>query len=198
MFITIFIDSVDGTLARLVDIKKLAPIDGGLLDNIIDYFTYVIVPCFFLWESNLLPNEFRLGCVVLIIFASCYQFTQTNAKTADHFFMGFPSYWNLLVFFLFCYHIPPNINVGIIIVLFIFSFIPIKYVYPSRMTYVSHVKSIRLILFMLTMLWAASSLYVLATYPHQHAIITDYIVFYAFIYLGVSLYRTWKPLKINQ
>ena len=197
MFITIFIDAVDGTLARLVDIKQLVPIDGALLDNVIDYSTYVIVPCFFLWESDLLPTEFRLAGVVLVVMASCYQFTQINAKTADHFFTGFPSYWNLLVFFLFYYHVAPSNNVAIIIVLFIFSFIPIKYMYPSRMTYVSGVKSIRRLLFTLTILWAAASLFLLATYPKQHTIITQYIVLYAFIYVGVSLYRTWKPLKIN-
>ena len=76
------------TLARLVDIKRLVHIDGDLLDNIIDYFTYVIVPSFFLWESTLLPPSFRLYAISLIIIASCYQFTQTNAKNVRSFF-----YW---------------------------------------------------------------------------------------------------------
>ena len=35
VIIAIFIDSIDGSLARFVDIKKVAPFDGALLDNII-------------------------------------------------------------------------------------------------------------------------------------------------------------------
>ena len=40
MAAAVFIDSVDGTLARRAKTKVAAPkVDGALLDNIVDYFT---------------------------------------------------------------------------------------------------------------------------------------------------------------
>ena len=65
------------------------------------------------------------------------------------------------------------------------------------MKYVSKAKSIRLLLFILTMLWAAASLNMLLTYPRQSFLSTVYIALYGVIYLGVSLYRTWRPLTIG-
>ena len=53
MAITIFIDAVDGTMARLVRVKEILPkIDGALLDNIVDFLNYVVTPSFFLWVKS--------------------------------------------------------------------------------------------------------------------------------------------------
>jgi len=98
----IFIDAIDGMFARRVNIKEVVPqIDGALLDNIVDFFNYTLVPCFFLLVTPLLPDYWRVFCVMMITFSSAYQFTQVDAKTSDHFFKGFPSYWNIAVFYLF-------------------------------------------------------------------------------------------------
>ena len=87
MLAAILIDSVDGMFARMVKIKDVVPeIDGALLDNIVDFVNYTIVPCFFLLVTNMLPPYWRILCVITIVFASSYQFTQRDAKTADHFF----------------------------------------------------------------------------------------------------------------
>src|SRR5205823_5268297 len=49
MSAAIMIDAVDGMFARLFKIKEAVPeIDGALLDNIVDFVNYTIVPCFFL------------------------------------------------------------------------------------------------------------------------------------------------------
>ena len=102
MGVTIIIDSVDGFLARRTQAKLVAPqIDGALLDNIVDYFTYVLVPAFFLLVTKLLPSGWEFIAVSVLALASAYQFTQPEAKTDDHFFKGFPSYWNIVVFYLF-------------------------------------------------------------------------------------------------
>ena len=196
MLITILIDSVDGSLARLVDIKKLAPIDGALLDNMIDFFNYVLVPCFFILVTSILPREWKLCGVILVILASCYQFTHPQAKTADHFFTGFPSYWNVLVITLFLYHIPPYVNLIIICTLVIFSFIPIKYVHLSRMTYVSNNKLVRRLLLLLTIALLIAVICMIKSYPYVSHLATIYIFSYAIFYLYTSLYRTFKPLKI--
>ena len=134
MGIAILIDAVDGMFARMVNIKEVVPeIDGTLLDNIVDFVNYVIVPCFFLLASDLLVGTWKWFAVMVIILASSYQFTQTDAKTNDNFFKGFPSYWNITVFYLFCWQLSPLYNGWILIGLSTLSFIPIKYVYPSRL-----------------------------------------------------------------
>lgn len=133
MALAIVIDATDGALARAARVKELIPwFDGDLLDNLVDYFGYVIVPCLFLLRTNLLPAEDALWLAVLPLLASTYGFSQKNAKTADHFFLGFPSYWNVVVFYLYALNTPPWLNAFLIIALSILIFVPIKYIYPSR------------------------------------------------------------------
>src|SRR3978361_40245 len=50
----LLIDGVDGTFARLVKVDETAPeYDGKVLDLVIDYLNYVIVPVAGLWRSGL-------------------------------------------------------------------------------------------------------------------------------------------------
>lgn len=96
MIVAMLVDGFDGTLARWADVKKYANgIDGALLDNILDYVNYVLVPAIFLIEADVLPASVRLFAACSILLTSAYQFTQADAKTDDHHFKGFPSYWNV-------------------------------------------------------------------------------------------------------
>jgi phosphatidylcholine synthase len=133
MAYTIAIDAIDGTLARAVRVKEVIPwIDGSRLDDLVDYFTYVLVPAFFLVQMNLLPAAWALPVVALMVIASGYGFSQTTAKTADHFFTGFPSYWNIVAFYLYALGWTPAVNALWIVAFAIGVFVPIRYVYPSR------------------------------------------------------------------
>jgi phosphatidylcholine synthase len=133
MALAVFIDASDGTLARAVRVKELIPwFDGDLLDEIVDYFNYVIVPCLFFFRANLLPPQDSLWLAALPLIASAYGFCQRDSKTADYFFLGFPSYWNIVVFYLYVLKTPLWINAYLIIALSILVFVPIKYIYPSR------------------------------------------------------------------
>jgi phosphatidylcholine synthase len=133
MAYTIVIDSIDGTLARAVGVKEVLPwIDGARLDDLVDYFTYVVVPVFFLLHMRLLPPALELPLTVLVTVASGYGFSQTAAKTADHFFTGFPSYWNVVAFYLYVLGWPQALNAAVIALLAIGVFVPLRYVYPSR------------------------------------------------------------------
>ena len=50
------IDSVDGTLARKFNVKKNLPhIDGKMLDSIIDFFNYVIIPSVMIYWFRYVP-----------------------------------------------------------------------------------------------------------------------------------------------
>lgn len=102
MFVALLIDATDGPLARALKAEERLPkIDGALLDNLADFLNYVICPVFLLFALKMLPaSALALGALPLA--ASAYGFSRRDAKTADGFFLGFPSYWNLVVFYAWC------------------------------------------------------------------------------------------------
>jgi phosphatidylcholine synthase len=130
-----FIDATDGWLARALRVKERIPgYDGARLDDIVDYLTYVFVPVLLVIYAGLLPDGWAVAVGGLVLLASAYGFGQADAKvaTTDHFFTGFPSYWNIVAFYLYLWHLPPAVNAGILAALAVLVFVPIRYVYPSR------------------------------------------------------------------
>jgi len=195
MSASILIDAVDGMFARMIKIKDAVPeIDGALLDNIVDFFNYTIVPCFFLLVTDLLPESSRLFCVMIVTFASAYQFTQVDAKTSDHFFKGFPSYWNIAVFYLFFWQMSPVTNMITVLALAVLSFVPIKYVYPSRLDYLTRNYLLRSGMVCMTIIWGVATTGLLWLYPRSNHTLVAISLGYILFYIGISLYRTWVPL----
>ncbi|MEW6403026.1 MAG: CDP-alcohol phosphatidyltransferase family protein [Chloroflexota bacterium] len=161
MIVAVIVDSVDGMLARWLDVKTYASgIDGALMDNIIDYLTYVVVPALFLVEADILHESVQMFSACVILLASAYQFTQTDAKTDDHYFKGFPSYWNLVVIYLLVLGLNPWINFAMLMACAVLVFVPVKYVYPSRNTY------LRNLTLGLTYLYAAIGIWAMLQYPN--------------------------------
>jgi phosphatidylcholine synthase len=198
MLATIFIDSIDGTLARFAKVREAAPqVDGALLDNIVDYFNYVITPAFFLLVSGILPLYWNVLAASAVVLSSAYQFSQADAKTADHFFKGFPSYWNFVVFYLFLCNFTPWVNFSIIITFVILIFIPIKYLYLSRIDYVFTSLKARIALMVAVICYGIATLGLLVSYPAMHPLFVYYSWFFGVLYAGLSLYRTFKPLPLR-
>ncbi len=130
MLLALFIDAIDGSFARLARVKEVLPgTDGRTLDDVIDFLNYVIVPIVFLVQADLVAWPAVVAAPVL---ASAYGFSQTDAKTDDHFFKGFPSYWNVVALYAFVLPMPPALLSTLLLVLSVMVFVPIKYVYPSR------------------------------------------------------------------
>ncbi len=192
--IAIIVDAVDGTLARQIDIKKLAPLDGSLMDNIIDFTNYAVIPSVWVFITDVIPDNLKIISLTLIILASCYQFCQLDAKTKDHFFKGFPSYWNLAIYYLIYFQFSVTTNFIIIIALTILTFIPIKYIYPSRMNYLSRHKFIITLMFIYTLIWGGATIASAFLWPVSHAFLTWTIVSYILVYFIFSIYRTLTPL----
>lgn len=191
----VLVDGIDGTLARRFYTKSFASrVDGAMLDNIIDYLNYVIVPAFFLMEAELLPPALRMPVAGLIALCSAYQFSQVEAKTDDHFFKGFPSYWNIVVFYLFLWQLQPLYNTLILAVLCVLVFVPIKYIYPSRMEYLTEKQILRTGMLGLTLLWGMGSTWLLFQYPRPQHKVTIFLIAYMVFYIGASIYRQLVPL----
>ena len=135
MMAAVVVDAVDGFLARLARVDSLTPeYDGALLDNLVDFLNYAVVPAFFLLGTDLIDASAAPAAAALIVLASAYQFAHADAKTQDHFFRGFPSYWNVAVFYLYFGDAGPTANLAVIAVLALASFVPWKWAYPTRMT----------------------------------------------------------------
>ncbi len=128
MLVAFAIDSLDGSLARRFRVaERVRRIDGARLDDIVDYLNYVVVPVYFLAANGLAP----VPVAALPLLASAYQFTQQDAKTDDHFFLGFPSFWNFVALYAWLLDATPFTTGAWLAGLSVLVFVPIKYLYPS-------------------------------------------------------------------
>ncbi len=187
--VTVFIDSTDGALARAVRVWDVLPsVDGRRLDDVVDYFGWVIVPVILLVQTGLLPG----WAAVPPLLASGYGFAQTQAKTDDDYFLGFPSYWSLIGFYLYVFQTSQAFNAGLIVLLSIMVFIPTRYPYPTK------TRPLRPLTLACGAIWGIMMLVLLATLPDppgNHPLIWiawTSLVFVAYYYLltaGLYWYR---------
>lgn len=184
---TVIIDATDGALARAARVKEVLPwFDGALLDNLVDFLNYVIVPCLMLLRANLLPSQDALWLAALPVLSSAYGFSQRDAKTADHFFLGFPSYWNIVFFYFFTLKTALWINAFFIIILSILVFVPMRFIYPSRAPRFRYSTNV------LGALWGAAVLYLIYRLPAPpRSLLLASLLFPAY-YMALSL---WLELR---
>jgi phosphatidylcholine synthase len=132
MIVATIIDSTDGWLARRARVKEVLPqIDGRRLDDIVDFQTYTSLPLLFLWRAQILPGG-QSWWLLLPLLASLYGFSQSDAKTEDHYFLGFPSYWNVIAMYLYWLAPPPAASIVVLVALSLLTFVPSLYLYTSR------------------------------------------------------------------
>jgi phosphatidylcholine synthase len=132
MMIATVVDATDGWLARKADVAGVLPgFNGRALDDLIDFHAYTSLPLLLLWRATVLPEH--LAWLLLVpLLASAYGFSQVEAKTADGYFLGFPSYWNVVVFYLYILRPPTTLSVAALIVFAVLTFVPTPYLYASR------------------------------------------------------------------
>ena len=131
--LALLIDGIDGTLARKVDVNKQIPdIDGTILDSVIDYLNYVIIPSLMIYWFQMVPAGLELITPSAIFLVSLYTFANLKMKTDDYYFRGFPAVWNIVVLYFFILGTNGYINISVIIICIILTFIPIKFVHPLR------------------------------------------------------------------
>ena len=176
MGLAVVLDATDGTLARAARVKEILPwFDGDVLDGIVDYFTYVIVPVLLCYRADLLPEGDALWLAALPLVASTYGFSHKSAKTPDHFFLGFPSYWNVVVFYLYVLKTPVWLNAFVLIGLSAMVYVPVKFVYPSRSP------RFRIETNVLGALWAVCIVYLVYRLPDPpHALVFASLAFPAY------------------
>jgi len=191
---TLFVDGTDGMLARRFRVKETIPwFDGARLDDIVDYLTYVFAPVVLLWTTGHLPDG-ALGWILaaLPLLASCYQFCRVDAKTSDHFFLGFPSYWNVVAFYVIVLDLSHLVTGGTIAVLTVLVFVPIRYLYPSRM------RALRGLTIMLTAVWAITYAVLVVQLPDPNPFVVAASLAYLVYYFGLSIWMTARGARARR
>jgi phosphatidylcholine synthase len=187
IIIAMFVDGFDGMLARWFHVKEYAKgVDGGLMDNIIDYLNYVVVAALILIKApNLMPAGLELVGAFSILLTSAYQFSQVDAKTDEqsYFFKGFPSVWNFLVIYMMLLGLNPWLNFALLVICNILVFVPVKYIYPSRNT------RLRRLTLGLTYLYGAIGVWGLLQYPS----VPEWIVWISLVYVAYYVLLSFFP-----
>jgi phosphatidylcholine synthase len=194
MFAALIIDSTDGLLARRLRVNEALPFfDGALLDNIVDYMTYVFAPMVLLWSEGYPPvGTPGVVLIALPLLASSYQFCRVDAKTDDRFFLGFPSYFNVVAFYAIVFEVSPTVLSVVLVVCSLLVFVPIRYVYPTRTI------AFRRLSLTLTALWLVSYAVILLEMPEPDPLILGFSILYLFYYFGLSLYLSGKMLEARR
>ena len=192
--LALLVDGLDGTIARKVGVSdKATNIDGSMLDNLVDYLNYVIIPSLMIYWFQMVPNGWEIIVPAGIFAVSLYTFANINMKTEDYYFSGFPALWNIVVLYFYILNTNQYINLIVIIFLSILTFIPVKFVHPLR------VKKLRNITIFCTIIWSATTLKLVTTFPeinlfNEKIVLTIWIAC-SFYFASICGSRSFKDLK---
>ena len=177
----VFVDATDGVLARAVRVSERLPwFSGSKLDDLVDYLTYVFVPALIVWRGLLVVDPWTDVVPWAMLLSSGYGFSHMKAKTNDHFFTGFPSYWNIVVLYLFVLQLSPDMNALILLAFAVMVFVPIRYIYPSRTTILPRTTNV------LAVVWSATMLVILWQYPEASRTLVLASLAFPVFYFGLS------------
>jgi len=189
----LLIDGFDGPMARKVDVNAYAPsMDGAILDLVIDYLNYTVIPALLVYRFGLVPYGLAIPAAAYIMMTSLYCFGNRDMKTEDNYFQGFPAVWNLVVLYFYVTSSPTWVNLLVIIALGILTFVPLKFVHPFR------VVRFRVLTIAMTGAWAALTVVlVLGSGPDITPAAANPTAYWAF--LAVSLYflglTVWRSAR---
>jgi phosphatidylcholine synthase len=131
--VALFIDGIDGTIARRLNVAELLPRwSGDVLDLVVDFVTYVFVPAYAITMSGLLPELLSVPAGITVVVTGALYFADRNMKTEDNYFRGFPTLWNAAAFYLFLLKPQPWLAAAVVAALAVLTFVPFKFVHPFR------------------------------------------------------------------
>ena len=154
--LALIIDGLDGPMARKVNVLKHTPrFDGAILDLVIDYLTYTVIPALMIYKFGLVPPGWEMPAAGFILITSLYCFGNRDMKTEDNYFQGFPATWNLVVLFIVLLETSLDTNLVVITALGLLTFIPVKFIHPFR------VERLRPVTIVMTLLWGMTTFWLI-------------------------------------
>ena len=182
LLLAVVVDSTDGWLARKARVRDRLPhFSGARLDDIVDYLTYVFVPAVIVWHAGVVTGSWTIPVVASMLLSSLYGFASEDAKTGDHFFTGFPSYWNIVALYLVVLALPAVVNAALLLFLSAMVFVRIGYVYPTR------TETARTLTLALGSLWGAMMLALVLQLPAPYKPLACVSLFFPVYYTALSL-----------
>ncbi len=187
------LDGLDGPVARAWNVQTSVPrIDGYILDLVIDYVTCAVVPILFMYKFHMLPEHTSLTMGAFLLFSSALWFSRTDMMTADHWFNGFPSVWNLAIPTMYLVQgVDPTsrnqwINLGVLLILALSQLTNLKFVHPVQ------VRKFRVMTLSFFVAWMAAMLWLTILLPHDVSLIPRLILIIPGLYqLGLMVWRTF-------
>ena len=189
LFGAVLVDATDGFFARLWNVHRYAArIDGRTIDDLVDYLTFTFLPLMLMARMEWLPEPVWLWIVPALI-ASLFGFANREAKDeAGGFFLGFPSYWNIVAFYAGLFH-PTDAPAGsyllavAILFLALLTVLPVRFIYPTLAP-----APWRIPILAGAGVWLLQLIALLVLYPSPPAWLTLSSLLYPAFYTAVSLY----------
>lgn len=187
LVVALVIDGIDGTFARIFRVKEVLPdMNGKTMDYIIDFATYAIIPAYFFHQAGLVDDGLKLPCTILILLVSALYYSKEGMVSDDNYFIGFPVMWNMVVFYLyFVFDFSSIGNVLAVIFFAVLHFVPIKFVYPSR------VKHFRRLTIAVTTFLILDFGVILWYHPEKYFWLSLVAILAAIYYGLMAIYNTW-------
>jgi phosphatidylcholine synthase len=180
--LALIVDGIDGTIARALKVAELLPRwSGEVLDLVVDFVTYVFVPAYAIAAGGLLPPGLGAPAGIVIVMTGAIYFADRQMKTADNYFRGFPTLWNVVAFYLFVLKPAPWLAALLVALLAVLTFVPFKFLHPFR------VARLRIVSMGAVVLWALLAAYALARSLEPGPFVAGGLVALAAYFVGVGL-----------
>jgi phosphatidylcholine synthase len=183
--IAVLIDATDGPLARRVQVKKVLPqISGRTIDDIVDFLTFTFIPMLLVARLEWVPQPVLLFVIPPLI-ASLLGFANTGAKDeSGGFFLGFPSYWNIVAFYLGI--AAANglqwLNAAVLLALAVLTVAPVGFIYPNLAP-----RRWKLAIMLGALIWLALVAAMFPSYPNPPGWLVAVSLVYPIFYTLVSV-----------
>jgi phosphatidylcholine synthase len=180
--IALVVDGIDGTIARALKVAELLPRwSGDVLDLVVDFVTYVFVPAYAIAAGGVLPPWLGPPAGMVIVMTGAIYFADRSMKTADNYFRGFPTLWNVVAFYLFVLKPAPWLAALLVALLAVLTFVPFRFLHPFR------VARLRVVSMGAVVLWALLAAYALARALDPGPWVAGGLVALAAYFVGVGL-----------
>ena len=147
--LALIVDGIDGPLARRLKVAETQPRwSGEVLDLVVDFTAYVVVPAYAIAASRLMPDALAIAAGIAVVVTGALYFADREMKTEDNHFKGFPAVWNLIAFYLLLLSPPAWLAAATVAAFAALTFVPVRFVHPLR------VRRLRGITVALLVLWA--------------------------------------------
>lgn len=132
--IALFVDGIDGTLARKARVKEVIPwFDGVILDDIVDYMTWTFIPGLFMYRYLPMgPKPLAMVMLIVILASSMFCYCNVGMKSKDYYFVGFPAAWNIVALYFYLLGTPAWFNIAAIAVFSALTLSTVTFLHPFR------------------------------------------------------------------